>query len=203
MADRCKEHLATYEGVFDIADDSKPGKPEIQLRVKPSAEALGIDTNELAMTVRSTFYGEEVMRLQRGRHEVKLMVRYPPEQRDSLANLREIRVRAAGAGFLNRNGEIGEVPLEELAAIDVRTRLLGHQPDRPAAVDHRHRRPRRGGRQRPADHRGPQAERPARPARGNTRASRSAGRARSARRRSRSGVWSRASSSPCSRCSSC
>ena len=120
MAERCKERLATYEGVFDIADNSKPGKPEIQLRVKPSAEALGIDTNELAQTVRSTFYGEEVMRLQRGRHEVKLMVRYPPEQRDSLANLREVRVRTAGIGRMpNDPLGAGEVPLEELAAIDV------------------------------------------------------------------------------------
>ncbi|RUL87793.1 efflux RND transporter permease subunit [Tautonia sociabilis] len=111
VVERCKARLSEYEGVFDIADNSKPGKPEIQLRVKPSAEALGIDTNELAQTVRSTFYGEEVMRLQRGRHEVKLMVRYPPEQRGSLANLREIRIRTP---------EAGEVPIEELAAVEVR-----------------------------------------------------------------------------------
>ena len=111
VAERCKARLGEYEGIFDIADDSKPGKPEIQLRVKPSAEALGIDTNALAQTVRSTFYGEEVMRLQRGRHEVKLMVRNPPEQRASLANLREIRIRTDAGG---------EVPLEELAAVDVR-----------------------------------------------------------------------------------
>jgi multidrug efflux pump subunit AcrB len=111
VADRCKARLGEYEGIFDVADDSKPGKPEIQLRVKPSAEALGIDTNALAQTVRSTFYGEEVMRLQRGRHEVKLMVRNPPEQRASLANLREIRIRTDGGG---------EVPLEEVAAVEVR-----------------------------------------------------------------------------------
>ena len=98
IALKCKEKLAEYDGVFDIADDSKPGKPELQLRVKPSAEALGIDTNALAQTVRSAFYGEEVMRLQRGRHEVKLMVRNPPEQRESLANRREIRIRTAGVG---------------------------------------------------------------------------------------------------------
>ncbi|MEW4570025.1 efflux RND transporter permease subunit [Tautonia sp. JC769] len=110
LAERCKERLGTYEGVFDIADNSKPGKPEIQLRVKPSAEALGIDTNALSQTVRSAFYGEEVMRLQRGRHEVKLMVRNPPEQRESLANLREIRIRTP---------EAGEVPLDELASVTV------------------------------------------------------------------------------------
>lgn len=110
-AERWKERLATYPGVFDIGDDNKDGKPELQLRVKPSAEALGIDTNALAMTVRSAFYGEEVMRLQRGRHEVKLMVRNPPEQRESLANLREIRIRTSGVA--------GEIPLDEVAVASV------------------------------------------------------------------------------------
>ena len=142
VAERCKAHLGGFAGVFDVADDSKPGKPELQVRVKPEAEALGIDTNELAMTVRSTFYGEEVMRLQRGRHEVKLMVRYPPEQRDSLANLREIRVRTRD----------GEVPLEELAAVSVRRGYSTiHRIDQQRAITD-HRRRRRGRRQRPRDH---------------------------------------------------
>ena len=111
VAEACKLRLAEYEGVFDIGDNSLPGKPELQIRVRPEAEALGVDTNELAMTVRSTFYGEEVMRLQRGRHEVKLMVRYPEPERRSLASLEEVRVRVPPAG---------EVPIGELAQIDVR-----------------------------------------------------------------------------------
>ncbi len=110
LADLCKEHLATYDGLFDIGDSSQPGKPELQLRVRPEAEAMGIDTNELALTVRSTFFGEEVMRLQRGRHEVKLMVRYPEPERDSLAQLQEVRIRTPQGG---------EVPLDEVAQIDV------------------------------------------------------------------------------------
>jgi hydrophobic/amphiphilic exporter-1 (mainly G- bacteria), HAE1 family len=64
-------------GVFDIRDDSSPGKWEYQLRVKDKALAMGVTAGELAETVRASYYGEEVMRLQRGRHEVKLMVRYP------------------------------------------------------------------------------------------------------------------------------
>jgi len=110
LAEAAKAKLAEYDGVFDIADDSTPGKPEIQVRVKPEAEALGIDTNALAETIRSTFYGEEVMRLQRGRHEVKLMVRYPEEERDSLAHLREIRVRVPN---------VGEIPIGEVAQLSV------------------------------------------------------------------------------------
>lgn len=108
--EEAKEHLRGYQGVFDIVDNSLPGKPELQLRVRPQAQPLGIDTNELARTVRSSFYGEEVMRLQRGRHEVKLMVRYPAEERESLGNLKQIRVRVGGR----------EVPLEEIAEIKVR-----------------------------------------------------------------------------------
>jgi len=90
-----KRKLRTYPGVQDITDDSQPGKWEFQVRVKEDAEALGVTNAELAGTLRATYYGEEVMRLQRGRHEVKLMVRYPRDQRRSLAKFDDIRIRTA------------------------------------------------------------------------------------------------------------
>ena len=90
--EKCKEKLATFTGVKDIADDSRPGKWEIQLQENPRALGMGIPLDNIARTVRASYYGEEVMRLQRGRHEVKLMVRYPQEDRDSLANFSNIRV---------------------------------------------------------------------------------------------------------------
>ncbi|REK13025.1 MAG: AcrB/AcrD/AcrF family protein [Planctomycetota bacterium] len=105
-----KAKLAQYAGVFDVADDSQPGKWEFQLRVKPNAMAMGIPTADLAETVRGSYYGEEVMRLQRGRHEVKLMVRYPAEDRRSLADFEEIRVRTIDGA---------ERPITELADVDV------------------------------------------------------------------------------------
>ncbi len=108
--ERCKEWLAQYPGVIDIDDDSRPGKWEYQLKVKPRAEALGVSLADLAGTVRASYYGEEVMRLQRGRHEVKLMVRYPQEERRSLATLDEIRV--TGPDGVKR-------PLGELADVSV------------------------------------------------------------------------------------
>ncbi|MDA1017835.1 MAG: efflux RND transporter permease subunit [Planctomycetota bacterium] len=108
--ERTKEKLAEYPGVFDISDDSRPGKWEIQLAVKDNADTLGIPLDRLARTVRAAYYGEEVMRLQRGRHEVKLMVRYPREERNTLASFDEIRVRSD-------NGI--ERPITELAEIDV------------------------------------------------------------------------------------
>ena len=110
VVEKYKQKLATYPGVFDIADDSQPGKWEFQLRIKEKALALGVPLATLAETVRASYYGEEVMRLQRGRHEVKLMVRYPQTDRRSLADFEEIRVRTA---------EGAELPLTELADITV------------------------------------------------------------------------------------
>lgn len=105
-----KERLAQYPGVFDVADDDSPGKYEYRLAIEDDAIAMGVPLAELAQTVRSSYYGEEVMRLQRGRHEVKLMVRYPAEDRRSRAEFDDIRVRTADGS---------ERPLVELASIDV------------------------------------------------------------------------------------
>ena len=105
-----KSKLSEYGSVFDVADDSRPGKWEFQLRVKPTAMAMGIPLADLAETVRGSYYGEEVMRLQRGRHEVKLMVRYPQEDRRSLADFEEIRIRTIDGA---------ERPITELADVNV------------------------------------------------------------------------------------
>ena len=99
-----------YRGVYDIRDDATPGKTEFQIRVKDSAQSMGITSADLAETIRNTYYGAEVMRLQRGRHEVKLMVRYPENERTSLAQFKEIRVR--GTDNIER-------PITELADITV------------------------------------------------------------------------------------
>ncbi len=108
--ERCKEWLAQYPGVIDIDDDSRPGKWEYQLKIKPRAEAMGVSLADLAGTIRASFYGEEVMRLQRGRHEVKLMVRYPQDERRTLATLADIRV--TGPDGVKR-------PISELADVSV------------------------------------------------------------------------------------
>jgi multidrug efflux pump subunit AcrB len=108
--ERCKQWLAQYPGVIDIDDDSRPGKWEYQIKVKPKAEAMGVSLADLAGTIRASYYGEEVMRLQRGRHEVKLMVRYPRDERRTFATLDEIRV--TGPDGVKR-------PISELADISV------------------------------------------------------------------------------------
>ncbi len=103
-----KERLEQFAGVFDVADDNTPGKYECQFRVKDRALSTGVTETQLGTTVRNTYYGAEVTRLQRGRHDVKLMVRYPPEERESLVDFREIRVRTAD-GMERPIGELAEV----------------------------------------------------------------------------------------------
>ena len=105
-----KAELAKYDGVEDIFDDSAPGKVEFQITVKDDAKAMGLTLADIAGTVRASYYGEEVMRLQRGRHEVKLMVRYPKHERRSLTNFDDIRVRVDDGA---------ERPISELAEIQV------------------------------------------------------------------------------------
>jgi len=105
-----KVRLAEYPGVYDVADDSTPGKVEFRIKIKERARAMGIPLFELADTVRASYFGAEVMRLQRGRHEVKLMVRYPDADRRSLANFDQIRIRGTDGA---------EYPITELADVEV------------------------------------------------------------------------------------
>ncbi|WCJ60209.1 efflux RND transporter permease subunit [Fontisphaera persica] len=96
VAERFKERLAGFTGVKDIADTYRAGKQEIKLRIKPEAEAVGLTLSDLGRQVRQAFYGEEAQRIQRGRDEVKVMVRYPESARRSLGDLEELRIRAGG-----------------------------------------------------------------------------------------------------------
>jgi multidrug efflux pump subunit AcrB len=92
-AERLKAKVAEYPGVFDIADSFRAGKRELTLAIRPEAEALGLSLTDLGRQVRQGFYGEEAQRIQRGRDEVKVMVRYPAAQRRSLGDLEGIRIR--------------------------------------------------------------------------------------------------------------
>ncbi len=94
-ADDLKTHLAQYPGVYDITDSFRAGKQEVKLKIRPAAETLGLTLSDLARQVRQAFYGEEAQRIQRGRDEVKVMVRYPAHQRRSLGDLEKMRIRSA------------------------------------------------------------------------------------------------------------
>lgn len=88
-----EEKLTEFDGVFDIENSFNTGGQEIKLAIKPEAEALGLTMTSLGRQVRQAFYGEEAQRIQRGKDELKVMVRYPLEGRRSIANLENMRIR--------------------------------------------------------------------------------------------------------------
>jgi len=110
FSEKIKEHLSTYPALFDINDSLDSGRNEIQLRLKPEARQFGVTVNGLASQVRQSFYGDEVQRIQRGRNEVKVMLRLPRDERRNLATLETMRVRT-GSGL--------EIPFNAVAEATV------------------------------------------------------------------------------------
>ena len=98
VAEKFKRALNDYSGVFDIADSFRPGKEEVKLSLTRQAETLGITLADLARQVRQAFYGEEAQRIQRGRDDIRVMVRYPESERRSLGNLEDMHIRTPSGG---------------------------------------------------------------------------------------------------------
>jgi multidrug efflux pump subunit AcrB len=109
-ATRVRAKLGEYPGVIDIADSFRSGKQELKLRILPSGEALGLTLNDLARQVRQAFYGEEAQRIQRGRDDVRVMVRYTEAERRSLGSLEGMRIRTPDGS---------EVPFAAVARADL------------------------------------------------------------------------------------
>lgn len=103
-----KEQLHRYAGVHDISDSMQQPRPEMELKLKPLAETLSIKLADLARQIRYGFYGAEVQRIPRDKEDVKVMVRYPREERESIDQLRTMRIRTPTGN---------EVPFETLAEI--------------------------------------------------------------------------------------
>ena len=112
--EECKQYLATKAGVVDIEDDSRPGKWELHLSLSEQGNALGLRESTLAETIRAVYFGDEVMRIQRGRHEVKLMVRYPRSDRKDMSSFENIRIR---------DNEMNERPISDVATADFKRQL--------------------------------------------------------------------------------
>jgi multidrug efflux pump subunit AcrB len=94
-----EEQLNLIAGVFDVRNDMDEGKREIEVRLKPQARVYGLTLDSLAQQVRAAFFGAESLRVQRGREEVRVYVRLPRDQRDSIADLLDYRVQVPG-GFI-------------------------------------------------------------------------------------------------------
>jgi len=92
-AERLKSELAAISGVNEVQDSLDLGKRQLDFDLTQAGFAAGLTTNDLARQVRQSFYGEEVERLQRGRDEVKVLVKYPLSERRSLSQVYDMRIR--------------------------------------------------------------------------------------------------------------
>ncbi|MEM9989854.1 MAG: efflux RND transporter permease subunit, partial [Pseudomonadota bacterium] len=90
-----KEYLSTAAELYDIRDSLEASQDEIRLALKPGAERFGLTIGEVSRQVRQAFYGEESQRLPRDGQDVRVMVRYPLEVRQSLDSLSNMRIRTA------------------------------------------------------------------------------------------------------------
>ena len=88
-----KDRLARYEGTYQVQDDFRPGKNELKLELKREARALGVNVADLARQVYAGYFGEEAVRIQRGRDDVRVRVRYPREEREQVSDFEQVRIR--------------------------------------------------------------------------------------------------------------
>lgn len=97
------EAVAHYQGVTDINDGFAQGKPQYDFKILPQGRAAGLTARELGQQVRHAFYGAEVLRQQRGRNELKVVVRLPEDERNSLLHLDDLLLRTPDGGEMPLN----------------------------------------------------------------------------------------------------
>ncbi len=100
--------LAEFPNVKDIDDGYTEGKKQLDFRMKAEGESLGLTSTEVARQVRNAFYGAEALRQQRGRNEVKVMVRRPENERQSEYDIENLLISTRDGKF---------VPLMQVAEV--------------------------------------------------------------------------------------
>jgi multidrug efflux pump subunit AcrB len=93
--DYLKLQLEQLPGTSNIRDDIHSGRSDIDIRLRDGADNLGIGLADVAQQVRQGFYGAEAQRVARGRDDVRVMVRYPKEDRSQVDTLENVRIRTA------------------------------------------------------------------------------------------------------------
>ncbi|WP_305461733.1 efflux RND transporter permease subunit [Photobacterium leiognathi] len=102
--------LYQYDGTLNIKDDLSSPTPEVKLQLTKAGEALGLSLASLASQVRHAFYGYEVQRVLRNNEEVKVMVRYPQQERSTIGYLESMKVILPNGRF---------VPFTEVAKANI------------------------------------------------------------------------------------
>lgn len=100
--------ISKYPGVADVNKGFGKEMPQINFEIKPEGRSLGITARELGSQIRHAFYGAEALRQPRDREELRVMVKLPEEERQSLASLETLLIRVP---------EGGEIPLNQAAKI--------------------------------------------------------------------------------------
>lgn len=95
-SEQLAKHLETYSGVKDIDDGFAAGKPQLDFKLRPEAASLGITASQMGRQLRGAFYGIEALRQQRGRDEIRVMVRLPESARRSEHDLEHLMLRGDG-----------------------------------------------------------------------------------------------------------
>lgn len=93
ISNEMQSFLKKQEGVININDDYKPGREEIQIRMKDTASAItGIDTEITAYYVRTAMEGLEASNLRKGKDEVKIVIQNDDKFRDGMEDLDSIQI---------------------------------------------------------------------------------------------------------------
>ena len=112
--DLLKDELQKIDGVKDIRDDTPLGNNEFIVTLKPKGKALGFTLRDLTTQLRQGFYGQEVMRLQKGRDEVKVWVRFTKDDRISVSQIENLKVKSHAGDY---------VPFKEVADYKIQRSL--------------------------------------------------------------------------------
>ena len=107
-SEQLAEALRAYPIVKDVDDGFSPGKEQYDFSLIAEGKSLGLDELTVGRQVRDAFYGAEVLRQQRGRNEIKIMVRLPKSERSSAMDLNN---------FLLWTANKTEIPVKEVVTI--------------------------------------------------------------------------------------
>ena len=107
-ADKIKEHLVSYAGVFEIADSLADGKEELRIELTPQGHLMGLTRNSIVSQVSQAFQGFEAQRIQRGRDDIRVLVRFPRSERSTTDTLQDMLITTP-------NGR--QVPLSAVATL--------------------------------------------------------------------------------------
>ena len=108
VSSRVKQHLTTYPSLFEISDSLSNGKEELEISLTKQGHAMGMTISTVTRQVRDAYFGSQIQRIQRGRDDVRVMLKYPLAERKSVAQLGELLINTP-------NG--GKVPLDHVAIL--------------------------------------------------------------------------------------